>query len=466
MSYQAAELRFYKTPEERKGLLLSHLIGIAILIEFVFNFVRAEIPFTPLISVPIRLIGIYLLLDRTGRVGRLRFGIWDWTMLGFVATTGIGLLITSVSSPELPSAFEDYRRFIGVILGMYLYYLVTKESLNRKGFRPDITIKWLLAAFAFSALLGLAQHFNVPGVRDLTLRLYRLYSDSEVSQGLDISLAWGTSVGWNMMAFEMLIAFSIVFGPTLYRKPKWWEVALGALYMGAFVSTESRGGLAAFGACAIGAVIFLLANRRPKKAIVVASVVGSLVLIWLVVVFTFKIERFTVTLKGEQVRSSADLASIDYRIEQQYKTFNVGAQRPLFGTGPNSLLFPGDRPRVLYYSTSSVMGTVDGMYGLIFAQFGLMGIAFLVLVIIQMLRFISPQLAFRPYAFTIFLIGIAFATHGLVEFILYARAWVVINTVMALASSRFLASESGRVLPVRAVPMQEPLRPAKELANR
>src|SRR5437016_2311090 len=94
------------SPEERKGLLLSHLIGFCLFAEFTFNFINIEIPFTPPLSIPIRLVAIWLLIDRTGRIGRLRFGPWDWLIWSFVTVTAIGIFINTVSTPQLPFQLE------------------------------------------------------------------------------------------------------------------------------------------------------------------------------------------------------------------------------------------------------------------------------------------------------------------------------------------------------------------------
>lgn len=443
---------FSISPEERRGLILSHLLGLSLFSEFVFNFIKAEIPLTPVLQIPIRLICIWLLFDRGGRISRLRFGTWDALILGFVVTTGIGLVITANFYTDVPVSFEDYRRFAGVFLNGYLYYLAMKEGLNRKGFRPDIAINWLLAGFTFSALLGIAQAINVPHVRDFVLHRYRILSETDILSQTASSQATGTAIHWNSMAFEMLVAFALVFGPSFRRKPHWWEIALGFLFMGAFIATQSRGGLLAFGACAVGTVAFYWLNGKPRKAMLIAAVIAVSVVIWGVTVFALKVERFTRTIEGEKVRSSIYLRSIDVRVERQKECVRIGMKHPLFGTGPNSLLFPGDNVRVMYHSTSSILGTVDGQYGLAFAQFGLVGSALILAMFLTMVGFFRRRVAYRPYAFAVFFIGLGIIAHGVVEYLVYSRGWIVIHPLMALATCPYLVSESGRALARRAVP--------------
>src|SRR5579862_1382705 len=141
--------------EEKKGLILSHLLGFALFSEIALNILRINIPLTPPNSIPIRLIALWLLIDRTGRTGRLRFGVLDAITLGFVLVAGIGCVYTSVVYPGVETSFEDFRRFGGLFLNAYIYYIVAREGINRRGFRPDITINWLIAGFAWSAVIGI-----------------------------------------------------------------------------------------------------------------------------------------------------------------------------------------------------------------------------------------------------------------------------------------------------------------------
>src|SRR3569832_1878922 len=159
--------------EDRKGLILSHLMGFALFSEFALNFFRVSIQQTPITSIPIRLIALWLIIYRTNRTGRLRLGYWDYLIFGFVILSTIGTLVTATTNPLVPIEFEDVRRFVGVILGAYLYFLVGREALQRRGFRPDIVIKWLLAAFAWSAFIGVLQALNLFGARNWSM----LYAD-------------------------------------------------------------------------------------------------------------------------------------------------------------------------------------------------------------------------------------------------------------------------------------------------
>ena len=60
---------FASSGEDKKGVILSHLIGFALFSEFALNIFKFSLPFTPANSIPVRLILVWLLMDRTGRIG-------------------------------------------------------------------------------------------------------------------------------------------------------------------------------------------------------------------------------------------------------------------------------------------------------------------------------------------------------------------------------------------------------------
>lgn len=429
---------FLPSVEERKGLILSHLLGFALFAEMALNIFDFNIPFTPANSIPVRLIALWLLLDRTGRIGRVRMGVWDAIILGFVVLTGVGCLYNATFHPAVPSSFEDYRRFVGLFINSYLYFVVFREGLNRRGFRPDIAVKWLIAGFAWSACVGIMQTLGIAGARSWSL----IYSNPLLSflreNSTDENFASGTASWWNSMALEMLVAFALVFGPTFLRRPKWWEWLLGMLFMAAFICTQSRGGLVAFAACALATFFWYLYHRKYLMAVIVGTTVTVGVVIWVFAVFALKIEKFTDTLKGEKVKGSIYNQSLSGRLLQQRELVTIGSQVPLFGTGPH---FGSNR--VSEWSTYTMSGPTDTMYGFMFAQFGILGLAFLTIMQAYMIAFVRSTTAYRPYAFAAFYVGVAFTIHGLVEFLLYSRTFMIMNVLVALAGATNLATEKG-----------------------
>jgi hypothetical protein len=438
---------FLPSVEERKGLILSHLMGFALFSDFALNIFRYSFPFTPITSIPIRLIAIWLIIDRVNRIGRLRMATWDYIVLTFVTLTCIGYVITATTSPGIPVDFGDFRRFIGNILGFYIYFLVAKEALNRRGFRPDITVYWLIAGFTWSAVLGIMQTLGILGARRWGMiyanpTLIAMRGESLTGEGS--SFASGTASWWTSMASEMLVAFALVFGPTFRRRPYWWEWCLGVLFMAALIGTQSRGGLLVFGACVVAAVCWYVYHKKILTAIIMATTVGIAVTIWVFAVFALKIEKFTVTLSGEKVRSSVYAQSLTGRMSQQRELIQIGLKQPVFGTGPNNSLLPGAGAGYKIWSSYAVIGSTDTTYGFVFAQFGLIGLAFLIAVEAYLIGFIRKSTAYRPYAFAAFFVGVTFAVHGLAESLIYQRIFIVMGLLAAYAGSNYLVSEKGR----------------------
>ncbi|HTQ09579.1 MAG TPA: O-antigen ligase family protein [Fimbriimonadaceae bacterium] len=437
----------FRYSEDTKGLILSHLLGFALFNEITLNIFKYDIPLTPTNSIPIRLLAVWLFIDRSNRIGRLRFGAWDCLIAFFVVASGVGMVYTSITAPSVPVDFDNFRRFCGIFLSAYLYYLVAKEGLNRRGFRPDITVYWLVAGFAWSAIVGLLQTANLFHARQWSL----IYANRQLdflrkagstvgdASGGNANLASGTAAWWNSMALEMLVAFALVFGSSFLRRPKWFEWMLGLLFMGAFMATESRGGLAAFGACAVATFAWFLYHRRYLVATIIGTTVAVAVIVWLMAVFALKIERFTKTIDPGTVRGSTYSQSFDSRLRQQHDLIDIGLRNPIFGTGP---YFPPRNVRI--WSVYTITGATDTNYGFTFAQFGLVGLAFLIAVQLYMISFIRSSVAYRPFAFAAFFIGIAFSVHGLVEFLLYGRTFMVMNLLAAYAGSPILVSEKGR----------------------
>ncbi len=455
MQTQAIELSaaerlrtFLPSLDDRKGLLLSHLVGICLFIEFTLEYVvKTNIPLTPPTSIPIRLVGLWLIIDRGGRIGRLRFGAWDWIIISFIVLATIGTFVTASAYPGVPIDFEDFRRFVGVMAGAYLYYIIAKEGLNRRGFRPDITINWLLAGLAFSAMVGLMQALDLFHARQWSL----IYADRLMENTRDFdtgnnSFASGTANWWTTMALEMVVAFGLAFGPTFRRNPKWWEWGLGMLFMAGLIATQSRGGLIGLGACAIGTFLWYVYHRRYVVATIIAAVFITGVSIWVFTVFALKIEKFTVSLAGEKVRGSEYGQSVAGRFQQQRDLMRIGMKQPLFGTGPNGNLLPGNAAPFAIWSPYAHVGATDTMYGYVFAQFGLVGLSFLVVMQGYLLAFFRRNTAHRPYAFTAFFVGLAFTFHGLSEFSLYQRTFIVMNVLAAYASAPDLVSEKGKAI--------------------
>jgi len=422
-----------------KGLVLSHLVGFALFCEFALNFIKVEVPFTPVLSVPIRIIALWLVLDRTWRLGPVRLSFWDWSFIGFMLLSSVGAMVNSLD-PSLIVGFEGQRNMIGLIINVYLYFLVIREACNRKGFRPDIMLAWFYVAMCWSAVLAILQANEVGGIRDWSLKLY-----SPQSRETFADKGYGTAAHFNGLAFEMLVATGVAFNPVFRRRPKWWEWLMGLLFLAAFISTESRGGMISFIAAGYATVLFFAYNGARKTALAIVTMVTLAILIWGFIVFALKIERFTRVIEGEKVRSSAYLGTFRYRLDRGQELIKLGLKQPIFGVGRTNIAL-GSSERLAFQSASAVGGTLDMMYPRMFAEFGIVGIAFLASLILYLLGFIRKSVSSRPFAYSAFICGVIFFVHGFAEYLIFSRGMMMIGVVAALASSPWLVSEKGRLL--------------------
>ena len=68
-----------------RGLILSHLIGFAIAVQFLLDrAVTLEIPYNRFVDIPIRLILVWLVIDRVGRQGKMKLTVWPLLTLKLV----------------------------------------------------------------------------------------------------------------------------------------------------------------------------------------------------------------------------------------------------------------------------------------------------------------------------------------------------------------------------------------------
>ena len=422
-----------------KGLVLSHALGFALFAEFAFNFIRVEVPFTPILSLPIRLIALWLILDRNWRLGPTRLCLWDWTFIGFMILSTLGVLLSSLD-PAIVVGFDAQRNMLGLIFNAYLYFLVVREACNRRGFRPDIMLNWFYVAMCWSAVLGLLQANHVASIRDWSLRLY-----SPMGRENFADKAYGTASHFNGMAFEMLVACGIAFNPVFRRRPKWWEWLMGLLFLAAFIATVSRGGMITFIVAGYATFLFFFWNGRRGTSMIIFTMITLAILIWGFIVFALKIERFTRVIEGEKVRTSAYLGTFRYRLDRGGELIKLGMKQPIFGVGRTNVAL-GSSERLAFQSASSVGGTLDMMYPRMFAEFGIVGMLFIFCVIGYLLSFIRRSMAARPFAYSAFICGVILFVHGFAEYLVFSRGMMVIGVVAALATEPWLVSERGRIV--------------------
>ena len=154
-----------------KGRVLSHLLGMVIASQFVVSGAAHEhIPYAKLplntawLDVPLRVILIWLILDRNWRIGKLKFTAWDAIALGFPVIVGLAYPF-SVSDPTIGASADGFKAFFGDMLRFYTVFILVREGHLRAGFNGRTVLNWVMLGLSASAGLALLQAANVGGVR-------------------------------------------------------------------------------------------------------------------------------------------------------------------------------------------------------------------------------------------------------------------------------------------------------------
>lgn len=421
----------------RKGIILSHLLGAIIASEFVVGpAAGASVPyvslpmFTGWLDFPLRMVVVWLLIDRNWRLGRLRMQLWDYIILAFPIIFGIAYPFLA-NDPSVASDFESYRRFLGTTIRFYTVYMLMREGYNRAGFRGDIVLRWVIGALGLSAFTAIAQALNVGGVRGFTTRFYHVEEATDIAQ--TGYRARGFAAHWNGFAAEMVFALSLLVAPLNWRRLYKWEWALAGLLSAGLVVSTSRAGYGTMIVVVVAAGAYFLWTRRYRTGLILLGGLGVALLMGIFAAFTIKSKLFTELLQPPKVRSVA-LGSVDYRLVRVRALVKVWEQHPIFGTGPSQTLY--DNPKMMYHSESSVEGVKDVSYSLILAQFGIVGILYIVGVIYSLVRFGSRRRSVHPYAMMAFLVGVAFATDSLAEIVFITQPMILVSMAAACAMSR------------------------------
>jgi hypothetical protein len=417
-----------------KGRFLSHLLGLFIASEFLIaGAAGRSIPFlsfpffTNWLDLPLRLVALWLIVDRNWRIGRLKVAPWDAIVLGFPLIVGI-LYPFVAMDPSIPVRFEFYRGFLGDALRFYTVYILIREGYNRPGFNGRIVVFWVLGALAFSATLSLGQALNIGSLRVWSARFY---AQAGLPNPADSYRASGTAVHWNGFASQMILALILVFAPLSHRKMKWYELAVGGLFVSGLIVSTSRGGYLTLACVFIAAALFFFVSRRPRMGFTILSIACAGMVAGAAVILTMKLERFEDFLRPPKVQSQ-QLRSLDYRVERAHLLIQSGLDRPLTGTGPNDFLYNLHK-RYMFKSASSVEGQLDVTYPLLFAQFGLWGILYIGALLGFFLSFIRRKAIMKPYSLAAFLTGVALMVHSLAEYLIGSQIMILVSIVAALA---------------------------------
>jgi hypothetical protein len=420
---------------ELRGLLLSHFVGFALAVPFLLNrVIQQSLPFTKPVDLPLYLVALWLVLDKRGRLGHLRPIVWDWLYIGFVALQAFAHIYADLDLQRL-SGFSGYIDWSIGTLRPYLYYLVVREVMNRRGAQPHVILYWFVGAVTMSGIIGMLQAKGLFGVREWAYRFYHQYQvDISLGYSSPAHFARGAAAHPNNLAYHLWLGLSCLVGVAWYRGVRLMDLLLAAVMIPALFFTYSRSGIITLTAICIAFVIFLMARRRFAAAASATVVFGVLAFIGVSAVFAFNIQRYKPILAGEgQVKSMEELGTYRMRLEGASKALTVGELSPVFGVqavgaGINNSF---QRTKSVY----SFEGKNDNMYSLMFVFHGVIGLVFLGGLIYATLRVISKKYWNHAFAAALFVAGVGFVMHGNTENLVFFDAMYVINVLMALVVS-------------------------------
>ena len=418
-----------------QGLILSHAIGFALAVPFCLNRVLLyDLPYMRPVDVPLVFVAIWLVLDRRGRKGTLRLVLWDYLYLGFIAVSAFAYVYSDAQLIRLTSFFS-YMDWSTAILKPYLYYLIIREGLNRRGFRPEIALYWLLGGLAVSAAIGVGQAANFPGIRNWSYNFYnQALSDRAVGYGADPGSARGSGAHPNHLAYQMWLGLALVVGVGWYRRTRVIDLLLGGLFFGALILSYSRSGVVTIAAMAAGLIVYLMIRKQLRAAFYTTVVCAVTAFVGILAIIALDVKRYKPLVLGEsRVRRYEELGSYHYRIQMATKAVEVGMRSPF--TGVHSVGAGVNNKRFLTRSAFAFEGVNDNMYSNTFVLHGVVGLIFLGGIVFALLRPVSQKWGGFAFSCALFLGGVGFAVHGNSDNLIFNDSMIILNTLMALVAS-------------------------------
>lgn len=422
-----------------RGLVLSHLIGLAILLQFVLErAVTFELPYNRLVDIPIRLIIVWLMLDRIGRIGRVKVSGWDWLHLFFISAYGFASVYADLFMSR-DTGVLGYISWSIQFIQPYFYFLAVREGLNRRGFRIDIVLRWIIFTVAVCCAVALLQALDVANMRYHIDEFYQQRKAESQMEGP--SAPWqarGVAPHANSMAMVILFGIVALVAYVNQRKLGVFEVLAGALFMGTLFATYSRTGIVTIGLMGGAFVMLLVLQQRYRAAFLVMFGLVGLLFAFMTAVFAFNIERYQVFVKGVGVvkkEPSRGLYGVYARQESFNKAIELGSKFPLTGVSPASSLL--NRQRVVTSSPYAFDGLVLNVFAYAFVQFGVYGLVYLFGTLGICLGFIRYARTKQVFSASAFFAGVVILATGITENSLFTLApMIIVNVVMAAALSK------------------------------
>lgn len=433
-------LRISSDRARLRGLVLTHLVGLAVFLYLFSDRIwLGKLPYTSLIDLPIRLIAVWMLLDRRGRLGRVKLSPWDWLNLSFVIVYGAALILADVFLVR-NVGLMGYVGWSLEIAGPYLLFIIVREASFRRGFNVEVLLGWVLASMGIAALMGVMQAADVLGMRQASATLYNwVIYDMRI---LGPSAEWqarGPMPHANSMAFVMTLGLALV--PMMLRFPrlKTWALGVAPLMVAATFATYSRmGALAILGLMAAMAVFYLV-RANAKAATAWGMSFAAVLILGVSIIYAFDVKRFRAVIEGEgTVRNvKEEFGGWKMRSEGMKKALALGAEHPVFGLGATGA--GTNRPDLIVRNAFSFSTVLTGLYGYVFVQYGFVGLLYVTGSLLFFLWFLGRRDVPEGVAASAVAVGVVTALFGISEnslFLSYAAGIIHLAAALAIISVR------------------------------
>ncbi|HVL39341.1 MAG TPA: O-antigen ligase family protein [Fimbriimonadaceae bacterium] len=445
------------------GLVLSHAIGICLLLSLLLDrVIQEKLLYWTAVQVPLLLVGFWLLLNRSQRIGRVKIGLWDYLYLGFVSMAAVGSVYADSALIRF-SGFQNYLQFVVTTLHPYLFFVVVREAANRQGFRPLVILGWFLAAICASGLIGLMQARDLLGVRQWS---YVFYNQRIAEMAMDgpsaIWQAKGATVHANILAQHTWLGLCVLVGLACYRGIKKVDIFIGLVLLATLAATYSRSGVITTTAIGAALVIFLMSRRQYRSSFLVLLGGAILAVAGVTAIYAFNVERLKILVEGEgTVRRPEELGSLRMRVNNSVKALRLGQEYPVFGLmaaagGINDL-------RTITRNAYTFEGKLDNMYSFTFVMHGFVGVGFMLGILYGLFRTIRSYWAPCAFSGAVFLSGVGLAVHGNTENLLFTDGMLIINVLMALVVMRIAPLRAAKAPEHELSGIAPQLRPAASL---
>ncbi len=424
---------------EARGAFLAHVIGACFFMSIILgpSILGKVLAINPF-DWPIRFVGLWLLVDKAGKLRTVKLSGWDWAHLFFIAGYGCALIYADVFMIR-DTGLMNYVGWINVTLNAYLYFALVREGLSRRGFRPEVLVRWLLGTLCFACILALLQARDLGGMRHI---IDGFYHQAQIEEHME-----GPSEPWqaraptthaNSLAMLLLCGLPLLIALADLKKFRAYDWVIGALLVVTSILTYSRIGIIAMAAIGFSIIVVWAYRKEYFKAAVSAFTLVSVLVVFAAVVMAFDVTRFKVLVeKPNQISGSASTATAGWKAREISLQGSLRTAEKYPFTGLSAASSALNQETVLVRNPYTYHGLLLNVYAYCFVSYGLLGLFYLLAILwltASQIRYARTRMAF---ASTAFVLAVALMVFGIAENVLfYDGAMYTVNIVMAFCVMR------------------------------